>query len=149
MEILRRSLAVVVEDEKMIDQSELTKVKRFFFKIGNIEKHTVCDIDVIWYVCESDVIFVLAQDVNIQVDFMLPTNEVEDDESDDMDINYTTDVKMPQLSYKLNKASLMRKYKSYRSWALLFSMNTDDVSHTDVSFITVYSSMSRLQMCLL
>ena len=72
---------------------------------------------------------------------MLPTNEVEDDESDDMDINYTTDVKMPQLSYKLNKASLMRKYKSYRSWALLFSMNTDNVLHTDVSFITVYSSM--------
>ena len=31
MEILRRLLADVVEDEKMIDQSELTKVKRFFF----------------------------------------------------------------------------------------------------------------------
>ena len=49
------------------------------------------------------------KDLNIHINFYVPTNEVEGDEDDDDDDNNTNELKQARLQYKLNKATLMRK----------------------------------------
>jgi hypothetical protein len=53
------------------------------------------------------------QDLSIHVDFMLPVNEEDDrdeTESENDDVNDTSEMKKARLQYKLSKATLMRKF---------------------------------------
>lgn len=77
--------------------------------------------------------------MSIHVDLMLPTNEVEDDDSDDVDINDTTSVKMARLNYKLHKASLMRK--------LITNVQRGKIVECIVDFIGIEIWSRKVEQC--